>query len=95
MGKRNKRKVKGVSEFTVGCKKIKKPKKENYMPHKVVDSEGNIVMLKKRVSDTKVIESLLSSKSGVKLTLGQYKLLMRLRVSDKVTPVERELITNI
>ena len=46
MGKRKK----GKSQFTVGSKKIKKGKSENQMAHKVVDSKGNIVMLKKRIS---------------------------------------------
>ena len=91
MGKRKK----GKSQFTVGSKKIKKGKSENQMAHKVVDSKGNIVMLKKRISDTNVIEHLLSSKSGVKLTLNQYRLLTKLRVSYKVTPEEREIINSI
>ena len=62
---------------------------------KVLDKKGNVISLKKRVNDSKVITHLLSSKSNHKLSLKQYKFLMAVRVKDKITPSQRDWLEDM
>tara|TARA_R110002153_G_C13301905_1_gene495737 strand:+ start:1045 stop:1290 length:246 start_codon:yes stop_codon:yes gene_type:complete len=57
---------------------------------KVLDKKGNVISLKKRVNDIKIIKHLLSSNSKHKLSLKQYKFLKQMEVRDKVTPGQRD-----
>ncbi len=75
--------------------KLGKPSRNSTFKHKSMDSSECVVMLKKRAEDTDIINYLLSSKSTVKLTLQQLRLLERLRIVDNVTPKERKLITGL
>ena len=45
---------------------------------KVLDKKGNVISLKKRVNDIKIIKHLLSSNSKHKLSLKQYKFLKQI-----------------
>lgn len=57
---------------------------------KVLDKKGNVISLKKRVNDIKIIKHLLSSNSKHKLSLKQYKFLKQMEARDKVTPSQRD-----
>ena len=57
---------------------------------KVLDKKGNVISLKKRVNDIKIIKHLLSSNSKYKLSLKQYKFLKQMEARDKVTPSQRD-----
>tara|TARA_R110002124_G_scaffold283022_1_gene458539 strand:- start:46 stop:291 length:246 start_codon:yes stop_codon:yes gene_type:complete len=57
---------------------------------KVLDKKGNVISLKKRVNDIKIIKHLLSSNSKHKLSLKQYKFLKQMEARDKVTPGQRD-----
>ena len=57
---------------------------------KVLDKKGNVISLKKRVNDIKIIKHLLSSNSKYKLSLKQYKFLKQMEARDKVTPGQRD-----
>lgn len=68
---------------------------EELYQDRVLDKNGNVVSLKKRVNDFKVIKHLLSSKSKRKLTYKQYKFLMMVQASDKITPSQREWLEGL
>ena len=57
---------------------------------RTLDKKGNVISLKKRVNDIKIIKHLLSSNSKHKLSLKQYKFLKQMEVRDKVTPGQRD-----
>ena len=57
---------------------------------KVLDKKGNVISLKKRVNDIKIIKHLLSSNSKHKLSLKQYKFIKQMEARDKVTPGQRD-----
>lgn len=57
---------------------------------KVLDNNGNVISLQKRVNDFEIIKHLLSSKSNHKLSLKQYKFLMQMQARTTVTPNQRE-----
>lgn len=68
---------------------------EELYQDRVLDKNGNVVSLKKRVNDFVIIKHLLSSKSKRKLTLKQYKFLMQVQARDKITPPQREWLTQL
>jgi isochorismate hydrolase len=48
-----------------------------------------------RVNDTKIVDSLLSSKSKLKLTLKQYTFLQQVKLQDKVTEAQRDWLISL
>jgi len=67
----------------------------HYQNHLIMDSKGNLISRKKRKSDTKIIEELLSSKSKLKLTLKQYRFLMMMRAKDNCSENQREWLKEL
>tara|TARA_R110002073_G_scaffold239724_1_gene401395 strand:- start:5 stop:247 length:243 start_codon:yes stop_codon:yes gene_type:complete len=68
---------------------------EELYSDKVLDNNGNVISLKKRVNDFKIIKHLLSSKSKHKLSLKQYRFLMQMQANDTCTPNQRDWLQSL
>ena len=66
---------------------------DSYYSNLVLDKKGNLISKKKRVKDIKIIDSLLSCKSKLKLTLKQYRFLKQAQAIDQITERQREWLT--
>jgi hypothetical protein len=60
-----------------------------------IDSKGDVISKKKRLSDTNNINDLLSSSNGVKLSLQQYRKILLLQAREVITSDEREFLINL
>ena len=68
-------------------------KDNHYRSNIVMDRNGNLISKKKRVKDIKIIDSLLCTKSKLKLTLKQYRFLKQAQAIDQITERQREWLT--
>ena len=68
---------------------------DSYYANLVLDKKGNLISTKKRVNDTKIVDSLLSSKSKLKLTLKQYTFLQQMKIQDKVNEAQRDWLISL
>ena len=66
---------------------------DSYYSNLVLDKKGNLISKKKRVKDIKIINSLLSCKSNLKLNLKEYRFLKQTQAIDQISEKQRAWLT--
>ena len=66
---------------------------DSYYSNLVLDKKGNLISKKKRVNDIKIINSLLSCKSNLKLNLKEYRFLKQAQAIDQISEKQRAWLT--
>tara|TARA_R110000765_G_scaffold404967_1_gene501439 strand:- start:6 stop:320 length:315 start_codon:yes stop_codon:yes gene_type:complete len=66
---------------------------DSYYSNLVLDKKGKLISKKKRVNDTKIINSLLSCKSNLKLNLKEYRFLKQTQAIEQISEKQRTWLT--